>query len=88
LVRMDADELPDFSAAEGDKIDLSAIDADVTVAGDQAFTFIGTNANFTNTAGQLRFNVAWVEGDLDGNGAADFFLLVNAASLAGSTFLL
>jgi Ca2+-binding RTX toxin-like protein len=85
---MDADQLQDFSSAQGDKIDLSAIDADATLAGDQAFTFIGNNANFSNRAGELRFNIAWVEGDLDGNGAADFFLLVNAPSLAASDFML
>jgi Ca2+-binding RTX toxin-like protein len=39
-----ADRLLDFSVAEGDRIALSGIDADVYAAGNQAFTFIGTAA--------------------------------------------
>jgi autotransporter-associated beta strand protein len=48
-----ADRIHDFNFADGDRIRLSAIDADETVAGDQAFDFIGTAA-FT-AAGQIRF---------------------------------
>jgi len=44
------DVITDFSP--GDIIDLTALDANAGVAGDQAFTFIGSNA-FT-AAGQLR----------------------------------
>jgi Ca2+-binding RTX toxin-like protein len=82
-----AEYYSDFSEAEGDRIDLSAIDANVNVAGDQAFTAIGTAA-FGNVAGQLRFNtkVNVLEGDVDGNGIADFHvrldgLLQNPASV-------
>ena len=64
-----------FSRAEGDKIDLSAIDADRNAAGDQAFTFVGSNA-FSGTAGELR---VFVDGkgnqvasaDIDGDKVAD-----------------
>src|SRR5262249_44371354 len=47
------DTVVDFSNAEGDKIDLSTIDANSTLAGNQAFTFIGAAA-FSHTAGELR----------------------------------
>jgi Ca2+-binding RTX toxin-like protein len=67
----------------GDKIDLSAIDADSTTAGDQAFTWIHVDA-FSGTAGELRqewvtldgMPTTVVTGDTDGDGAADFVLLV------------
>ena len=47
------DVIMDF--ASGDKIDLSAIDANLNASGDQAFSFIGTNAN--KAAGQLSYKV-------------------------------
>jgi hypothetical protein len=37
--------------SSGDKIDLSTIDADTGVAGDQAFTYIGTAAFTPSVAG-------------------------------------
>jgi len=77
------DHITDFDA--GDHIDLSQIDADTTQGGDQAFTFIGANA-FDHTAGELRAafdavnNVWTIEGDTDGDGNADFSLLVTTAN--------
>jgi Ca2+-binding RTX toxin-like protein len=44
----------DFDRAQGDLIDLSAIDADVNAAGNQAFTFIGTAA-FSGAPGEIRY---------------------------------
>jgi VCBS repeat-containing protein len=73
------DTIADFQF--GEKIDLSAIDANSLEDGDQAFTFIG-DAAFTG-AGQLRATYdantkLWsVEGDIDGNGQADFLILVS-----------
>jgi len=37
---LDADWIVDFTRSEGDVIDLTAIDADAKLAGDQAFTFV------------------------------------------------
>ncbi|MGH8571220.1 MAG: M10 family metallopeptidase C-terminal domain-containing protein, partial [Gammaproteobacteria bacterium] len=73
------DKVMDFSA--GDLIDLSRIDADTTIAGDQAFSFIG-NAAFGNNAGELRYQsnggTEWlVQGDIDGDGDADFEMILN-----------
>jgi Ca2+-binding RTX toxin-like protein len=65
-----------------DVIDLSAIDADTrsSAPGDQAFTFIGSNA-FTG-AGQLRFASGILSGDVNGDKAADFAIaLTNVSSL-------
>jgi serralysin len=75
--------ITDFSHAQGDIIDLSGIDANSTLGGDQAFTFIGTAA-FHSVAGELRFalngTTVVVSGDTNGDGVADFTLTLNAAT--------
>jgi Ca2+-binding RTX toxin-like protein len=83
-----------FGFAGGDRIDLSALDANISGAspGDQAFNFIGTAA-FTGVAGQLHYAVvggdAVVSGDVDGDGNADFAIVVDSvASLSAGSFLL
>jgi Ca2+-binding RTX toxin-like protein len=67
-----------------DKIDLLAIDADESARGNQAFSFVG-GAEFSGTAGELRSAAAgrnmWlVQGDTDGDGSADFAILVTVNS--------
>jgi len=64
------DIIVDFSAAQLDIIDLSAIDANTRVNGNQAFTFIGSAA-FTDI-GQLRYANGVLEGNVDRNLGADF----------------
>lgn len=66
-----ADTISDFSQAQGDQINLAGIDANSGAGGDQAFAFIGNGA-FTSTAGQLRFSAGVLEGDVNGDGVADF----------------
>ncbi|HEY9345322.1 MAG TPA: M10 family metallopeptidase C-terminal domain-containing protein [Inquilinus sp.] len=70
-----ADQITDFKSFEGDRVDLSAIDANTSAAGNQAFSFIGNGA-FTHHAGELRsivsFGVATVAGDVNGDGVSDF----------------
>ena len=51
------DTIIGFNFAEGDRIDLSAVDADVFTPGDQAFTFIGT-APFSGTPGEISYSYA------------------------------
>jgi Ca2+-binding RTX toxin-like protein len=75
-----ADQILDFSLAEGDRIDLSGIDANAALAGDQAFTLVGA---LSSQAGQmaLRYD-AGVDAtalllDVDGDGVADFMLRIN-----------
>jgi Ca2+-binding RTX toxin-like protein len=84
-----ADRITDF--ASGDKIDLSAVDANTLVAGDQGFSFIGTGA-FTHTAGELRYEQVsgstYVSGDTNGDGIADFMIKLDGLhALAGTDFL-
>jgi serralysin len=73
------DRITDFDREERDKLDLSAIDADSTVAGLQDFRFIGTGA-FTGVEGQLRYQVlggdATVSADVNGDRKADFAILL------------
>jgi Ca2+-binding RTX toxin-like protein len=54
-----------------DKINLAAIDANVFVDGNQAFTQISSTAAFT-AAGQIKFNAGILSGDVTGDGTADF----------------
>lgn len=82
----------DFSRAEGDKVILTALDANTVADGNQAFAFIGTAA-FSKVAGQLRYEVSgadsYVMGDLNGDGVADFRLLMkNVTSFQATDFML
>jgi Ca2+-binding RTX toxin-like protein len=81
------DQIIDFSSAQGDHIDLSAIDANTHVAGDEAFGYIGSAA-FSDVAGQLRYADHFLEGDVNGDGTADFRVHVDVASLAHNDFVL
>jgi Ca2+-binding RTX toxin-like protein len=89
------DRIADFNKGS-DKIDLTRIDANANVEGDQAFSFIG-DAAFTRNAGELRSsfdaqaNAYRVEGDVDGDGNADFAILVvvpGQMPLVASDFML
>jgi Ca2+-binding RTX toxin-like protein len=67
--------------AHGDKIDLSAIDANGAAAGNQAFSFV---ANFTRAAGQLQWDQTGptaflITGDVNGDAVADFSLQIYGA---------
>lgn len=79
------DHITDFNT--GDHIDLSAIDASTTHSGNDAFTFIG-EAVFNHVAGELHVTGAgsnWiVEGDVDGDGVADFAIAVT--TIGGYSF--
>ena len=78
------DTITDFKGAEGDRIDLSGIDANRHAAGDASFTFLGTAA-FTGAGAELRV-VAVTDGwrvlaDLDGDRTADFILTLSGSDL-------
>ncbi len=72
-----ADHITDFTA--GDTIDLTAIDADAALDGDQAFAFVGTEA-FSGVAGELRAQVSGANtilyADVNGDAVADFALVL------------
>lgn len=74
--------------AEGDRIDVSEIDAITGTTDNDGFTFVET-AGFT-AAGQLRYQasgaVTLIEGDVNGDGAADFRIQVNIANYGFSAF--
>lgn len=86
------DIITDF-AQGSDRIDLAAIDANSSAAGDQAFTWIGTSA-FSNVASQLRYDASptgarTIFGDVDGDGLADFQIQVTGSTtFAAGDFLL
>jgi Ca2+-binding RTX toxin-like protein len=82
-----SDTITDFSSSEGDRIDLSGIDADAATSDDQAFHLIG-DSEFSNSAGELRiFQVQqdaptdldhWmVQADSNGDGIADLIIQVD-----------
>ncbi len=63
--------MADFSQAEGDRLDLSAIGG---------LRFVG-DAAFKKVAGELRSRFSngqtWLEADLNGDGVADFSIRLN-----------
>ncbi len=74
---------------KGDVIDLSAIDANSIAAGDQAFTKV---AAFTGVAGQLTITavskaVTLVQGDVNGDGVADFAIELSSKQSGFNSFV-
>jgi Ca2+-binding RTX toxin-like protein len=86
-----ADIISDFSVS-ADTIDLSGIDANGSVNGDQSFSFIGSSA-FSGEAGELRAVVkggnTLVFADTDGDGKSNFALyLTGSLALQADNFAL
>ena len=76
-VKATPDLITDFVSGV-DHVDLSLIDANTLLTGDQAFAFI-SSALFSHTAGELRLagggvGFAQLVGDVNGDGQADFML--------------
>lgn len=74
-----ADVITDFGKGK-DHIDLTRIDANDLTEADNKFRFIG-KAEFSETSGELRYfksaGKTYVEGDVDGDGLADFMITLN-----------
>jgi Ca2+-binding RTX toxin-like protein len=73
------DIISDFRASENDIVDLSTIDANERVSGNQNFSFIGGSA-FHGKAGELQFKNGIISGDTDGDGRADFQIKMNGVT--------
>lgn len=77
---------------DGDKIDLSAIDANTRVSGNQAFTFVGSA--WLDAAGELGAyqtpsGNTGVQGDLNGDSVVDFTIMVSGKhALTADDFIL
>lgn len=86
-----SDKIKDFKGSEGDKIDLSLIDANYLVGENNAFVI---SSSFTMTAGQLVISstssgVYWVSGDVNGDGIADLQIEVRSSvALTANDFIL
>uniref|UniRef100_UPI003BF52B9F M10 family metallopeptidase C-terminal domain-containing protein n=1 Tax=Erythrobacter alti TaxID=1896145 RepID=UPI003BF52B9F len=86
-----ADQIKDFLDFQGDKIDLSLVDA-IFGGADDAFTFIA-DAVFSGTAGELRWehvgSNTMVYMDTDGDAQADYAIRLDGTlNLAEADFIL
>ena len=79
---LETDFLYDLNFAQGDVIDLSAIDANANLAGNQAFVFSASGA-FTKKAGEATLlyqaagDVTLLRLDVDGDGKADYQMRIS-----------
>ena len=91
VVGANRDAIKDFSAAQGDIIDLTAVDANDLLPGDQAFSFLGTGA-FTGGPGEARYEVTGsdsiVQGTINGSGSTFEIKLIGVTTLLDTDFRL
>ena len=79
------DRVTDFSRAEGDKVDVSDMDADLTAAGLQAFSFVGGDAVGTGELGFFESaGSTIVRGNTDADADAEFEIQFDGVGLAFS----
>jgi Ca2+-binding RTX toxin-like protein len=75
---LETDQIFDFARGEGDRLDLSGVDANSKIAGDQAFTLVG---GFSKQAGQMVMTFAagitTLKLDVNGDGKVDYQLKIN-----------
>jgi serralysin len=85
------DTIADFSAGQGDKMDLRSIDARSDFGGNQVFNFIGKSA-FHNKSGELRYDKVAsgvvVSGDMTGDSQADFSIYMKGVSTVSKGYFL
>ena len=75
---LETDTVYDFVRAHGDRLDLSGVDANTALAGDQAFTLVSA---FTRHAGEMTLlytaGVTLLRLDVTGDGKPDFQMKIN-----------
>jgi Ca2+-binding RTX toxin-like protein len=75
---VEVDTVNDLTKAQGDRIDLSAIDADANTGGDQAFHLV---SNFSHAAGEMTLSfsagITLLSLDVDGDGSADYRMKIS-----------
>ncbi len=75
---VEVDTVNDLITAQGDKVDLSAIDADSVTAGDQAFHLV---SNFSHHAAEMTLTfsggITLLSLDVDGDGSADYRMKIS-----------
>lgn len=87
--RTGRDQIRGFEEAGGDRIDLSTLDANAGVAGDQAFVLVGASSG---AAGELWLTLdggaTVVRGDVDGGGADFSIEVASDLALTAAAFVL
>lgn len=82
------DVIDDFNPdSDGDRINLSVLDANINTSANNRFVFIGKDS-FSGTAGELRYAGTIISGDVDGDGVADFQIDAGLDKYIASDFLL
>ncbi|MES2944571.1 MAG: M10 family metallopeptidase C-terminal domain-containing protein [Pseudomonadota bacterium] len=81
------DSISDFNGTAGDRIDLSTLDANTALSGNQQFSFIGA-ASFTG-AGQLRYDTSAgvLYGSVDADLDAELAIQLTGAPFFGAEYL-
>lgn len=80
-----SDVIKDFSRAQLDKIDLSGLDANTGVAGNQAFTSLIAGSAAFSAAGQLKYVGGILYGNTDADASAEFALSLTGAPVLSLT---
>ena len=80
------DVITDYQGSAGERINLFAIDAYTKTTGNQAFTYIGSNA-FTGTKGEVRFLGGVLQMNTGTNKTADMEIALSGVTTFSSTFL-
>jgi len=81
------DSITDFSEAGRDRINLAYIDANSTTSDNDRFTYVGAAA-FSGVAGELRYDGALLQGDVNGDAIADLTIKVANLSPDGRDLVL
>lgn len=82
------DIITDFNKLQGDRIDLSSIDANSRKGGNQSFRFVGKRA-LSGIAGELRYSSGILIGDVNGDKKSDFEIqLLGGVAIAKAQFVL